>query len=450
MTPLLVNSNDVTAALTTLNATNLTTGTVPFARLVNTQTVGNANATIAVLTRDVLLNVALTAPRVYTLPLASAYPAGARVSFTDMANTLSVTNTATLLCTGADLINGLASLVLNTSGASPILISDGSGKWNVDIRGISRGGTGATTAAGARAALGVDDVIAVITPRLFTLANAAARKTLATYSPAPRVGADRVIQSDLPSIVWLLTAADVTLDTSWLPMPITNNAGELVGPIIGRMILESDTTTVPNLGEQTYVVDALPVFTRAEQRIGDGVTVKGLRAGRGVLNVTTDVAKRALTSVAIDQIVKITGEGNRIERFLGGAISDNLNWLVIRDSVFLIINVTAPTPAMFSIRINGGAFAGVGQQTVGQWVDPSMVNFSTVSSAGAYQIRVKVTGYDSSLPPAALGCSYTEILNSTPTGKSVFDFSGNMLSLPFVNSRGRVDLAVTMTGTSTD
>jgi hypothetical protein len=46
-------------------------------------------------------------------------------------------------------------MVLTTPYASPVLISNGVDKWILDTRGITRGGTGATTAAGARTNLGL-------------------------------------------------------------------------------------------------------------------------------------------------------------------------------------------------------------------------------------------------------------------------------------------------------
>lgn len=125
-------------------ATQLT-GTISFDRLVNTQTLGDADTTITSGVRDALLNSALTVSRTYTLPLASAYPAGARISFTDVTQTLTDVRTATLLCAGGDTINGSTSFVLSMAGSSPILISDGSSKWTLDLRGVSRGGTGRTT-----------------------------------------------------------------------------------------------------------------------------------------------------------------------------------------------------------------------------------------------------------------------------------------------------------------
>lgn len=100
---------------------------------------------IAALTRDVQLTAPLTAARTYTLPAASGYPAGTRITFADFAQTLTSTNTATLARAGTDTVNGGASIVLSTAGASPMLISDGATKWNLDIRGVARGGTGLTS-----------------------------------------------------------------------------------------------------------------------------------------------------------------------------------------------------------------------------------------------------------------------------------------------------------------
>jgi len=130
----------------TTDASLLTSGLLPAARLTNTQTVGDANATISAGTRDVLLTAALTAPRTYTLPAASGYPAGYRITFSDVAGGVTTTNTATLTRAGADTINGATTVVLSTANAAPVLITDGTSKWNLDIRGVSRGGTGAVTA----------------------------------------------------------------------------------------------------------------------------------------------------------------------------------------------------------------------------------------------------------------------------------------------------------------
>ncbi len=58
-------------------------------------------------------------------------------------------------------------------------------------------------------------------------------------------------------------------------LAVLNPDGELVGPIIGRMMLASDNV-VPALGEQCTLVDSLEAPTIFEPRLGDGVTVLGI------------------------------------------------------------------------------------------------------------------------------------------------------------------------------
>jgi len=59
---------------------------------------------------------------------------------------------------------------------------------------------------------------------LLTLANAAARKNPASYvdDDTLSVGYTRVIQADLPGVIWVAIAADVSLDASWHSQVNTN------------------------------------------------------------------------------------------------------------------------------------------------------------------------------------------------------------------------------------
>jgi hypothetical protein len=55
-----------------------------------------------------------------------------------------------------------------------------------------------------------------------TLDDEEARKDADSYTPGgPLVGVTRVIQADLIGILWILIAADVTLDASWIGLPYT-------------------------------------------------------------------------------------------------------------------------------------------------------------------------------------------------------------------------------------
>jgi len=113
----------------------------------------NGNDTIAAGT-TVAKIPALTASRFYELPLASGYANGSTLTILDSAGSLSASVVANI-SSATDIINGANPLILSTPYASPILISNGVDKWTLDIRGVSRGGTGATTASGARTNLGL-------------------------------------------------------------------------------------------------------------------------------------------------------------------------------------------------------------------------------------------------------------------------------------------------------
>lgn len=117
------------------------------------QTLPNNDATIAAGT-TVARIPAITSTKFYTLPLASGYANGSTLTILDSAGSLS-TSVVANISSATDIINGANPLILSTPYASPVLISNGVDKWTLDIRGVSRGGTGATDAAGARTNLGL-------------------------------------------------------------------------------------------------------------------------------------------------------------------------------------------------------------------------------------------------------------------------------------------------------
>ena len=117
--------------------------------------VGDANYAVLTTDRIVRTTAALTTPRTWTLPAASSFVAGQRVSIQDAAGGVTTTNTLTIAVTGGDLIDGASTLLLDSAYAGADLTSDGVSRWTVIVAGIEIGGTGATTAATARTALGV-------------------------------------------------------------------------------------------------------------------------------------------------------------------------------------------------------------------------------------------------------------------------------------------------------
>jgi hypothetical protein len=112
-----------------------TPGGWPVAKLsevvTNTRTaVADADHTVAATDRLVAYT-SLFAARVVTLPAASAYPTGIRLSIVDESGACSATNTLTINRAGSDTINGATSAVISMAFGFLALESDGSGKWTI-------------------------------------------------------------------------------------------------------------------------------------------------------------------------------------------------------------------------------------------------------------------------------------------------------------------------------
>jgi len=104
----------------------------------------------------------------------------------------------------------------------------------------------------------------VLSEGVLTVADASERKTAESYT-GTMVGATRVVQGDMPGILWSLVAADVTVDASWIGMPYTVDPD---GDVVVNMQLASVAGTVPDahvLGR----VGNIPT-------VGDGATTGGV------------------------------------------------------------------------------------------------------------------------------------------------------------------------------
>lgn len=94
---------------------------------------GDAIYTFLSTDRYVELTTALTAARIWTLPVASTYPAGTRIVVQDAIGGITSTNTLTITANAADTINGAASFVLNAAYSGVELRSNGSNKWSARV-----------------------------------------------------------------------------------------------------------------------------------------------------------------------------------------------------------------------------------------------------------------------------------------------------------------------------
>jgi hypothetical protein len=96
------------------------------------QRVAVSDAAYAALGTDrIVAFAALTAPRVVTLPAASAYPPGARLIVADETGLCSTALTITIARGGSDTIDGQASFAVNSAFGFVELESNGSNAWTI-------------------------------------------------------------------------------------------------------------------------------------------------------------------------------------------------------------------------------------------------------------------------------------------------------------------------------
>jgi len=110
------------------------------------------------------------------------------------------------------------------------------------------------------------------------------------------------------------------------------------------------------------------------------------------LLVDTDADKLDLTDLKAGQVVIITNEAKRIEQYLGGTISNQTSWAVLRNTVQLSVSI--PTGSGNNITVNGAGIANSATPTSAGWVNPHAVPMgaqgSTTLTLG--QITSKTTG----------------------------------------------------------
>jgi hypothetical protein len=99
--------------------------------LTNTRTAVADTAYTALATDRTVAFTSLSAPRVVTLPAASAYPTGTRLVVFDESGLCSATLTITIEPAGSDTIDGATSAVLSSAYGYLALQSNGSGKWTI-------------------------------------------------------------------------------------------------------------------------------------------------------------------------------------------------------------------------------------------------------------------------------------------------------------------------------
>jgi hypothetical protein len=142
---------------------------------------GDVNVNISANDSVVATNVVLTAPRVWTLPLASSVPAGTTIALIDPDGAVSSANTITIACSGSDTINGQVTEVLSTSFFQLEAYSDGLSRWTFQYVDLSQIPGYAITIAGLQS--GLTSLLAQLAAlRAFFLAEIAALRASLTAS----------------------------------------------------------------------------------------------------------------------------------------------------------------------------------------------------------------------------------------------------------------------------
>jgi hypothetical protein len=114
---------------------------------------GNTNAILSSTTSLAIHNAQNTATRDVFLPLAATTATGQRITIVDISGTGMTAHGVFLLPSGSDTVNG--NNQMTSAYESSTVISDGSGTWNQEIKGVGDGGTGITTLGlGVQGALG--------------------------------------------------------------------------------------------------------------------------------------------------------------------------------------------------------------------------------------------------------------------------------------------------------
>lgn len=123
----------------------------------------------------------------------------------------------------------------------------------------------------------------------------------------------------------------------------------------------TSANTVLQAGEQAYESDT------GKTKFGDGSTAWSSLPYTIVftLNDTaSNTTKLALTGIHPGHIVRVTGEANRIEQYLGTSPASDANWMVLRNTVFATLtNNLTPTAVLAGVSVPTG--------TVTAWIDPS-------------------------------------------------------------------------------
>lgn len=166
-----------------------------------------------------------------------------------------------------------------------------------------------------------------------------------------------------------------------------------------RRMTQGERPVRPSYAEERLFLDSDGKLKTLSGRTGEVEDVvegggSGEPAAPALLSVATNADKLALTGIPAGQDVLITGEGNRLEKYIGGSIDSDDSWLVLRNTVLLesswwrnlssgtegVIRFYGSAPDQyFDLPYDGEVGAAVHAAI---WVDPARLTVASLDATG--------------------------------------------------------------------
>ena len=132
---------------------------------------------------------------------------------------------------------------------------------------------------------------------------------------------------------------------------LTNDSGYIAAdPDTGKI----DPELLAPLASQAEIEAGTESEIRSMSPLRVAQAIEALVVGVSeIQDVTTNANKLALTDIDSGHMVRVTGEANRVERYLGGAINNDANWLIIGPNTYELIVEDSGLGNMGDYTING-------------------------------------------------------------------------------------------------
>lgn len=332
------------------------------------QPIVDSNYIATVHDRYVALTMALTAPRLLSLPAASSVPGGREIMVEDEVGGLSSVNYFTVQPTGADTINGAGSYVMATPYGGARFRSDGTSRWSVintsNFYLVPAGATTYTASPDGNVIAWPAFTAPVVTTlpaasayqrgRRITVADRNGSCTPTNTMQVKPAGTDTINGSAAPAIATMTAAySTITLFSDGVSAWTVVGGGNITA---GTTIVSTQISDSSALGRQLLTNAAAPADRTAlgSGTVGDAVFVSATQAtAQSAMGLGT-MATQAASGVSI------TGGAISNVAISGGTdVNTTITTPTISGGTIDNTVIGATTPAAATVKsMNGGQLAG--------------------------------------------------------------------------------------------